>query len=186
MAAALPMLIVDGIGALAGVVGVGMMIPGLLPQVDLHQPVVRVAAGLSWKESDTTSGNQPGISLFDVRGRHIGKMDGKQDRIKDGDFVDISVPFDVGVGKKPVEYISVSKGGNDALCIAYLALTQPDGTKKAWYGDVGKACGANWYHSLLKTGDDDYQPSCIWIDGDKSNGTKSLPSTALALPRFLH
>ena len=78
----------------------------------------------------------------------------------------------LGVGKKPTEYISIANWGDDALCIPYLALTQPDGTKKVWYGDIGKACGADWYHSLLKTGDDDYQPSCIWIDRNRSNGLR--------------
>ncbi|KAL8706353.1 MAG: hypothetical protein Q9225_007964, partial [Loekoesia sp. 1 TL-2023] len=162
------MAVIDVIGALAGVVGVGMMIPGLLPHEDKHQTVVRVAAGLSTNEADTTSGNMPGITLYDVMGRQIGSTKGKKHTILDGDFVDISVPFDDGVGKKPTEYLSVVNGGDDALCIAYLALTQPDGDKKAWYGDVGKACGANWYHSQLKTGDDDYQPACIWIDRDFS------------------
>lgn len=163
------MAVIDVIGALAGVVGVGMMIPSLLPDKDEHKTVVRVAAGLSINERDTTSGNQPGTTLYDVMGRRIGSTKGKAKTILDGDYMDISVPFDDGVGKKPTEYLSIVNGGDDALCIAYLALTQPDGTKKAWYGDVGKACGADWYHSQLKTGDDDYQPACIWIDHNHSN-----------------
>ena len=166
---ALPVITV--IGALAGIVSVGMTVPGLLPEKDEHRTVVRVAAGLSSSEGDTTSGKQPSIGLYDVVGRTIGSTYGRG-TIKDGDFNDISVPFAHGVGKKPTEYISVTNGGDDALCIAYLALTQPDGTKKAWYGDVGKTCGADWYHSLLKTGDDDHQPSCIWIDKNRSNGLR--------------
>ncbi|KAL9123834.1 MAG: hypothetical protein Q9217_006776 [Psora testacea] len=169
--AALPMLLVDAIGVTAGIVSVGMMIPSLLPKEDEHQTVVRVAAGLSSNEDDTTAGNQPGIGLYDIVGRQIGTTHGSGQIIKDGDFIDISVPFNKGVGKKPTEYISVTDGGDDALCIAYIAITQPDGTKKAWYGDLAKTCGAPWYHSLLKTGDDDYQPSCIWIDRNRSNGT---------------
>ncbi|KAL8781517.1 MAG: hypothetical protein Q9213_005966 [Squamulea squamosa] len=160
---------------LMGLVGLGMMIPGLIPPKDEHEPVVRIAAGLSSQESANTKGNQPGIRLYDIMGRTIGSVGGKgsnKNKIKDGDFVDIKVPFDDGVGKKPAEYIQVANGGKDALCIAYIAITQPDGTSKAWYGDMAKACGADWYHSLLKTGDDDYQPSCIWIDRDNSNGLR--------------
>ena len=152
--------------------GIGLMIPGLIPDKDEHETVVRIGAGLSSDESASTSGNQPGIHLYDVMGRSIGSTHGKKKRILDGDFMDISVPFDDGVGKKPTEYISVANGGDDALCIAYIAITQPDGDKKAWYGDVAKACGADWYHSQLKTGDDDYQPACIWIDRDRSNGLR--------------
>ena len=163
------MAVIKVIGTLARVVGVGLTISSLLPDKDEHRTIVRVAAGLSSNEGDATSGKQPSIRLYDVVGRTIGSTKG-HGTIKDGDFNDIAVPFAKGVGKKPTEYISVTNGGDDALCIPYLALTQPDGTKKAWYGDVGKACGADWYHSLLKTGDDDYQPSCIWIDSNRSNG----------------
>ncbi len=160
------------LNVLAALVGVGLMIPGLIPEKDENEPVVRIAAGLSSDESDTTSGNQPGVALYDIMGRKVGSVGGKKDRIKDGSFIDIKVPFAKGVGTKPAEYISVANGGDDALCIAYIAITQPDGTNKAWYGDIAKACGADWYHSLLKTGDDDYQPSCIWIDRDRSNGLR--------------
>ncbi|KAL9582773.1 MAG: hypothetical protein Q9212_003106 [Teloschistes hypoglaucus] len=109
-----------------GLVGLSTTIAGVIPPKDEHQPVVRIAAGLSSQESDTTSGSQPGVS----------------------------------------------NGGDDALCIAYITLTQPDGTSKAWYGDTAKECGADWYHPLLKTGKDDYQPSCFWIDRDSSNGLR--------------
>ncbi len=160
------------INVVAAVVGVGLMIPSVIPEKDEAGTVVRIAAGLSSDEKDTTAGNQPGIGLYDVMGRRIGMTNGKKHKIKDGDYMDIKVPFDKGVGKKPTEYISVVDGGDDALCIAYIALTQPDGTKKAWYGDVGKACGADWYHSQLKTGEDDYQPACIWIDRNKSLGLR--------------
>lgn len=164
--------VLDVIGALTGIVSIGMMIPSLLPQQDEHQTVVRVGAGLSSVESSSTSGDRPGIHLYDIMGRAIGHVHSSKKNIRDGDFIDISVPFDRNVGKKPTEYISVNQGGDDALCIAYLALTQPDGTKKAWYGDIGKTCGADWYHSMLKTGDDDYQPACIWIDKNGSNGLR--------------
>lgn len=161
--------VIEAVGALAGIVSVGMMIPSLLPEKNEHLTKVRVAAGLSTDSVDTPSGNQPGITLYDKMGRKIGSIDGKKAIILDGDFMDISVPFDKNVGKKPTEYLSIVNGGDDSLCIAYLALTQPDGTQKAWYGDVGRVCGADWYYSQLTTGDDDYQPACIWIDRNHSN-----------------
>lgn len=170
MAGAAAMAVFNIVGTL---VGIGLMIPGLIPEKDEHQTKVRIGAGLSIDESASTSGDKPGVHLYDVMGRSIGSTGGsKHSKILDGDFMDISVPFDDGVGKKPTEYISIANGGDDALCIAYVALTQPDGTKKAWYGDIAKSCGADWYHSQLKTGDDDYQPSCIWIDRDHSYGLR--------------
>ena len=164
------MAVFDVIGTL---LGIGLMIPGLIPDKDEHQTIVRIGAGLSMVQSDSTSGNKPGVHLYDAMGRSIGSTGGsKHSKILDGDFMDISVPFDDGVGKKPTEYLSIANGGDDALCIAYIAITQPDGDKKAWYGDIAKSCGADWYHSQLKTGDDDYQPACIWIDRDRSNGLR--------------
>ena len=166
------MAVINVVGAIAGVVGVGMMIPGLIPNKDEQNPVVRIAAGLSTNREDSTSGNKPGVALYDIMGRKVASVKGNKDKIEDGAFIDIKVPFEDGVGAQPSEYIAVNDGGDDALCIAYITLTNPDGTKKAWYGDVGKSCGADWYHSVLKTGDDDYQPSCIWIDRNRSNGLR--------------
>ena len=160
------------ITTVADLVGTALMIPGVLPDKDKDATVVRVAAGLSLDDADTTSGNRPGLALYDIVGRSIGKVKGKSEKITDGQTMDIRVPFDDGVGNKPVEYISVTNGGVDALCIAYISLTQPDGVKKAWYGDSGKDCGADWYHSQLKTGEDDYAPSCVWIDRDHSNNIR--------------
>jgi len=166
------MAVISVVGALAGIVSIGMMIPGLIPDKDEHYPVVRIAAGLSTNRADNTAGNMPGVALYDIMGRRVAWIDGTKDILKDGAFIDIKVPFEDGVGTQPSEYIAINNGGDDALCIAYITLTNSDGTKKAWYGDVGKACGADWYHSMLKTGDDDYQPSCIWIDRNRSNGLR--------------
>ena len=51
--------VIDVVDALAGVVGVGMMIPGLLPDKskDEHETVVRIGAGLSSNKKDNTAGN---------------------------------------------------------------------------------------------------------------------------------
>ncbi len=166
------------VGAITGVVSIGMMIPGLVPEKDDHKPIVRIAAGLSSNIDDSTSGGTPGVTLYDIMGRIIRSTKGKADVIKDGAFIDIKVPFAEGVGTKPAEYVAVTDGGKDALCIAYISLTNPDGGKHVWYGDIGKTCGHQWYHSLLKTGKIgasekegyDYQPACVWIDRDRSDG----------------
>ena len=131
------MAVIAVIDALAGVVGVGMTLPGLFPDKDEHRTIIRVAAGLSSNEVDITSGKQPSIRVYDTVGRTISSTKG-HGTIKNGDFNDIAVPFADGVGKKPTEYASVANGGDDALCIAYLGLTHPDETKKTWYGDVDK------------------------------------------------
>ncbi len=160
------------VGVITGIIGIGMMIPATLPERDGAHTVVKIAAGLTTNATDSTAGNEPGIALYDIMGRRIGARMGKKKKILDGSYATIKVPFDKGVGNKPTEYISITNGGHDGLCIAYIALTQPDGTKRAWYGDVGKLCGADWYLSQLKTGEDDYMPACIWIDRDHSYGLR--------------
>ena len=162
------MAVIDVVSSL---IGIGTFLAGLVPkQSDEDQTVVRIGVGMSKVSADNTGGNQPGIHLYDVEGRSIGSTFGSKTKILDGGFMDISVPFDSDVGQEPTDYIAVTNGGDDALCIAYIVLTQPDGDSKVWYGDIAKACGADWYPSELKTNKDDYQAACIWIDRDHSNG----------------
>ncbi|KAL9032291.1 MAG: hypothetical protein Q9180_006589, partial [Flavoplaca navasiana] len=128
----------------ASLVGVGLMIPGLLPAKDANAPVVRIQAGSPSDITHDLGGDLPGVRLFDVWGRLVGEKKGsKKKEIKTSSFWDITVPFADGVGNPPSEYISVVNGGDDALCIAYIALTQPDDTKKVFYGDFAKECGAD-------------------------------------------
>jgi len=156
------------IGLLLGVVTMVPFLESLTPkQVDLTT-TVRIGAGLSTGSKDDTKGNIPGIALFDVMGRSVGTHRGSKETIDDGGFKDILVEAADGASGRQAEYISISKGGDDALCVAYISMTWPDGGKRAWLGDVGKACGASWYHSQTITGDDDYKPACVWIDGNDS------------------
>ncbi len=87
------LLALNVVGVITGVVSIGMMIPGLIPEKDDHKPIVRIAAGLSSNTHDSTSGNTPGVTLYDIMGRTIGSTKGKADVIKDGAFMDIKVPF---------------------------------------------------------------------------------------------
>lgn len=103
-------------------------------------------------------------------GRDIGEARGSKNTIADGGYKDIKVTASTDQQGRQAQYISVSKGGNDALCISYIAVTWPDGQQKGWYGDVGYQCGGSWYNSQTIIGEDNYQPKCVWIDGDKSNG----------------
>ncbi|CAG8956820.1 hypothetical protein HYFRA_00011209 [Hymenoscyphus fraxineus] len=158
------------IGLILGVVTMAPMLESMLPSKSDRETTIRIGVGTSIKGSDTTGGNIPGIRIFDVMGRDIGEARGSKSKIADGGFKDIVVTANSEQQGRQAQYVSVSKGGNDALCISYIAVTWPDGQKKAWYGDVGFQCGGSWYNSQTIIGDDNYQPKCTWIDGDKSNG----------------
>jgi len=158
------------IGLLLGAVTMIPFLESLMPDQADQTTTVRIGVGLSTNNDANTKGNTPGIALFDVVGRSVGTQSGSSDTIADGGFSDIKVIAPDDAAGRQAEYISVSKGGNDALCIAYISMAWPDGGKRAWYGDVGMQCGGFWYHSETIAGDDDYRPACVWIDGDASNG----------------
>ena len=162
------------IGLVLGAVSMAPMLKEMLPeQAADRKTTVRIGIGTSINHTDSTGGHRPGIRIFDVMGRDIGEARGsssKGDIIPDGGFKDIVVTSSGDTAGRQAQYISVSKGGIDAICISYIAVTWPDGQKKAWYGDVGYSCGGHWYNSNTIIGDGNYQPKCLWIDGDSSNG----------------
>lgn len=130
---------------------------------------VRIGVGLA-QESDlgngTLGGKIPNIALFDGNGNQLGTSHGKK-TIKSGEFKDIVVKHHEHSNNAPAEYISITSGGTDQICIAYLAITMASGDKNQFYGDVGKQCGGKWYPSnlLVETNEDpEFKPSCIWLD----------------------
>ena len=152
----------------SGIIGVVSEISGMIPNAAERGTVVRVAAGLG----DNFSGNQPGLNLYDGRGKLIGYTFGTKDKISEGGACDILVPYDdKSRNKENPEYISVVNGGYDALCIAYITVHPPIQDPIVWTGTLGAMCGADWYHSKLWTRSARrIQPKCIWIDrGRDSN-----------------
>jgi hypothetical protein len=70
-------------------------------------------------------------------------------------------------------YVSIANN-NDATCIAWITVTQFDGTfGGAWTGDIGYNCGQDWYESSEPAGKNpdgtSYIPKCTWLDGDHTD-----------------
>ena len=58
----------------------------------------------------------------------------------------VQLTCDQGTPGVQSDYIGIRAGG-DAICIAYLAVTQNDqaqGSAGMWNGDIGAACGVQW------------------------------------------
>lgn len=129
---------------------------------------VRVYAGLSGSAAESTSGNIPGVALWDSAGAFIGKAMGVYNYvIDDGSSYDVEVK-----GKMAsADYLSVSAFGRDGLCVAAVAVTSPTGKQAGWLGDVGMRCGAPWYPSnlVIPGSNPQTRPACVWIDQDASN-----------------
>ncbi|KAK5074994.1 hypothetical protein LTR64_001199 [Lithohypha guttulata] len=152
------------------------------PPVHRSSTKVRVYAGLSGTVGTSTSGNIPGVALWDSAGAFIGKAMGIYNYvIEDGSFYDLTVK-----GKKAsAEYLSVAAFGKDGLCIAAVAVTSPTGYQAGWLGDVGMKCGAPWYPSnlVIEGSGPQARPACVWIDQDGSNNHPHTGMT-MHLPSF--
>lgn len=168
------------------VFGVATMIPFLGSMMPGREPLVttvRLYAGTG----DDTNGNAPNVAAFDLDGNLIGS-------VKGGDDVAKGAPWDAKIKMKAdgsdgsaaqAEYISLSQAGVDAICIAGISVTWPDGLEFAWYGDVGEFCGAPWYlSSTVLSSKDLYKPKCVWIDGDATNGIKTK-GIGIHIPSFV-
>ncbi|KAF2688910.1 hypothetical protein K458DRAFT_414590 [Lentithecium fluviatile CBS 122367] len=168
------------------VLGVATMIPflgSMMPGRDPLVTTVRIYAGTG----DDTNGNAPHVAAFDIDGNLIGS-------VKGGDDIAKGAPYDAKIEMKAdgsdgsaaqAEYISLSQAGVDAICVAGISVTWPDGLEFAWYGDVGEFCGAPWYHSTtILSSKDLYKPKCVWIDGDATNGIKTQ-GIGIHIPSFV-
>jgi len=168
------------------VLGVATMIPFLGSMMPGRDPLVTTIRIYGGSGADT-SGNAPHVAAFDINGNLIGS-------VKGGDIIAQGAPFDAKIEMKAdgtdgsgaqAEYISLSQAGVDAICIAGISVTWPDGLEFAWYGDVAEFCGAPWYHSTtILSAKDLYKPKCVWIDGDASNGIKTK-GIGIHIPSFV-
>lgn len=177
---------------MAAMIGVIGMVSGVLqnimtpltwmaPQHPSHTRV-RVYAGLSGGGTESTSGNIPGVALWNSNGGFIGKAMGVYNYVIDeGKFYDLEVK-----GKKQsAAYLSVSAFGKDSLCVAAVGVTSPTGFHAGWFGDVGMQCGAPWYPSnlVIPGSNPEARPACVWI---VQGGVNNHPYTSMTmhLPSF--
>ncbi|RMD41789.1 hypothetical protein DV735_g3303, partial [Chaetothyriales sp. CBS 134920] len=145
------------------------------PSPSKDATIVRIALGSSDNEAASFGGNTPGVSLWDFIGNAIGSVDGTSKILPQGTFVEVAVEPNEAVGNIPADYMSISNGGNDAICIAGIGITFASGANAGFSTDVAVECGATWTYSNTpvlgqpSTGEVD-PPKCVWIDRDGSNG----------------
>ena len=187
MAAAVGVL--DVLGIVGGTIGVLPYLSDFFAPDPKAATNVRLVLGSSVNgAAQSYGGNTPGASLWDFNGNAIGFTDGIKTFLPQGNFVDITVNPDPAIGNIQAEYVSISNGGNDAICIGGLALTFPDGSKAGFSTNVAAACDALWSNSQTPVLDQQASgqvenPKCIWIDRDGSNGIPHQ-GMGLHLPSF--
>lgn len=101
---------------------------------------MRVAVGLDGTEGlSNAGGDYPDVRVFNEVGNYLG---GEFDPgyIYDGTVYDLTIRQ--SVGQQPT--YALFTGNTDAVCIAYLSQTWPDGQNYGWVGTWGHFCGAPW------------------------------------------
>ena len=167
------------------VLGVVPILESLINGAKGPQYVITVGIGEGDTSTDPASygGNTPGVSLWTGTGEAIGGALGSKKIQGAGSSYTVSVNGNssLGNGQAPAEYISVTNGGDDAICVAYVSVTEPTGTKRLFMGETGFTCNIDWFHSTALIGTQ--RPKCIWIDRDHSNGLR-FQGMGIHLPSF--
>ncbi|KAI9722998.1 MAG: hypothetical protein M1812_001447 [Candelaria pacifica] len=149
----------------------------------------------------SSGGNEPYTRALNDNGVVIASVDGgRQDakgsgtdylawkprNINSGGFVDqvLKIHKDEYHNQQATS-IEVNAGGDDSICIAFVTTKWAGGESYGWLGDAAKACGKQWGYSRVHVGvgDDqqDYQPNCAWIDGNKGANPGGL---TIYMPKF--
>jgi hypothetical protein len=148
-----------------------------------HATAIKFGVGLNNITFDNTAlkggdpslgGNAPHIALFDTNGKYLGET-GNAGYIDDGSSAsDANAILVTMNADSQAEYMALSAGGDDAICLSYITMTWPDSTRYFWSGDIGFKCGADWYPSNLEitSNNGGNRPKCTWIDGNHSNGLR--------------
>lgn len=158
------------LGLLNTLVGIVSFLSSTFPAQQGPATVVRIAAGLNGPGGlSGADGTIDQIQTFDLNQSQLGQVDTLDSTIQSGSFVDYTVPQETG---DQATFIQVF-GSKDAVCIAYIAVTWPDGSNYGWPGDWGKQCGLDWYPSNVAIPSTSYFPDCTWIDQDHTNGIKA-------------
>lgn len=101
---------------------------------------MRVVAALDGTSGlSNAGGDYPDVRLFNENGEFLG---GRYDpgKVSDGNAYDINIQQ--STGQQPT--YALFTGNADAICIAYIAATWPDGQKYGWVGSWGRRCGKPW------------------------------------------
>ena len=141
---------------------------------------VRVHLGAS-RRADLFQGDghQPGAVLWGEDGTFIGQKKGSRKRYPEASHIDLLIKSKKGQENRPGQYLALSAGGDDAICIPAIEIAHPDGSKSSINGNMIVGCGeASWYPSNKAFGADNDRPNCFWLDTDRSNG---LPHQGISI-----
>ncbi|TLD22055.1 hypothetical protein PspLS_07696 [Pyricularia sp. CBS 133598] len=174
---------------------------GKHPEADHNHPTVRVYAGLDTDDLKDAGGSWPDVRVWNERGVFRGARCAERDwggeapddyHLNSGDWADIKVGMTEGEGQPTYALLS---GNKDALCVAYVTMTRPDGGKgSVLAGNWARACDTRqhnvsihqtypdnpseipWYYSNVVIDDNRDPLMCVWLgqSGDVSTTGMSM------------
>lgn len=151
--------------------------------------IVRVLLGQDDTSDTSFGGNVPGVGLWDFVGNPVGHTNGQKKVLPQGTFVDIEVEPQPEIGNVQANYISITNGGDDAICVSGFTVTFPDGGKAGFNAAaVAGRCDLEWTNArnpvIQGLPNEGVPPGrCIWIDRNNSNGLR-FQGFAVHLPSF--
>ncbi|THZ29595.1 hypothetical protein D6C89_01929 [Aureobasidium pullulans] len=161
-------------GVFTGILGTISFLQSNIPSNDGTSSKVRVFVGLDGTQGLTNAGGDaPDIRQFNNNPEFLGaKYD--PGHIGSGTYKDIKI----GQSRQQPVYTLLT-ANNDAICIAYMTTTWPDGSQYAFAGNWGHTCGQDWYYSGVYQ--DNKELECVWIDG---NGDRPVTAFHVKWPEF--
>jgi hypothetical protein len=177
---------IEAIGVISGLLGIFQFAEDHLPTVDPTTSTVKIGVGLDGtpdpNNPDATlsnaGGDLPDVRVWNENLDFIG-ITADPGYVNDG--TEGSITVDQNGNAQQVPYVLLS-ANDDALCIAFASIAWPDGSKYAWVGDWGAACGATWYYSNYFVNNGGTPPACTWID---KNGDQPATGLSMHFPSFV-
>lgn len=136
----------EAIGLISGVMGIWSFAADMLPSSGgggSDTSAIRIHVGLDSTTNDNgdslanAGGDVEVVRLYNAEHQLIG-TGGAGTEVSSGEHVDISI----GQTNGNQAAKAVVRAGKDAMCIAYMAATWTDGSRKyGWTGDWGSICG---------------------------------------------
>ena len=178
------------------VIGGGLVFTGfqdnLMPRASTFDPkhgdsAVRVAVALDGGKPGSkhfnpqgADGRAPGVLVYNPVYNYVGHSDWKhRPHIASGSYADLTIYQEEGPGQQ-TPWVQLY-AGDDAICVAYVSQRMSDGTELGWLGDMGRACGQDWYHSNIVLEGSDRSPDCVWLNRDHTRDQTRTGNAAVQI-----
>lgn len=146
---------------------------------DGENSVIKLTVGLDVEGGlQNAGGDLPDVRLFNEAGKFLG-INADPGDISEGTTAEIKVKHKKDLGQQAA--YALFSANDNAICVATISITWPNGDQYGWVGDWGSECGGSWYYSNIFIQGTDYKPNCLWID---ANGDQPTTGFQVHWPEF--